>query len=373
MISASIGALSLWLGDVVSVKAVATVWRTWWLGDACGALVIVPLAVAWTRPVRHVVPRRRWLEAGLMLATTAALTELATRSDIPLAYLVFPGLIWAGLRFGQRGATLAVLIVVGVTVENTRHLLGPFYFHDITRSVLTTQLFIAVTAISALCIAAVVSEREEFAERLGESRAQLFKAADSERQRIERNLHDGAQQRLLALGVHLRLAVEEARRRPERSAAMIEEAEEELQAAFDELRELSQGIHPTVLTDLGLADAIRSVAARSTQSITLRELPVRRVDSAAEATGYFVFVEAVTNAQKYARATSIDVRARATSRDLSIEIVDNGIGGASETNGTGLRGLRDRVETIGGTFGIESRVGIGTRVHARIPLDGGSL
>lgn len=373
MISASIGALSLWLGDVVTVNAVATVWRTWWLGDACGALVIVPLAVAWTGPMRHVVPRRRWLEAGLMLATTAALTELATRSDIPLAYLVFPGLIWAGLRFGQRGATLAVLIVVGVTVENTRHLLGPFYFHDITRSVLTTQLFIAVTAISALCIAAVVSEREEFAERLGESRAQLFKAADSERQRIERNLHDGAQQRLLALGVHLRLAVEEARRHPERSAAMIEEAEEELQAAFDELRELSQGIHPTVLTDLGLADAIRSVAARSTQSITLRELPVRRVDSAVEATGYFVFVEAVTNAQKYARATSIDVRARATSRDLSIEIVDNGIGGASETNGTGLRGLRDRVETIGGRFGIESRPGIGTRVHARIPLDGGSL
>lgn len=308
-----------------------------------------------------------------MLATTAALTELATRSDSPLAYLVFPGLIWAGLRFGQRGATLAVLIVVGVTVENTRHLLGPFYFHDITRSVLTTQLFIAVTAISALCIAAVVSEREEFAERLGESRAQLFKAADSERQRIERNLHDGAQQRLLALGVHLRLAVEEARRRPDRSAALIEEAEEELQAAFDELRELSQGIHPAVLTDLGLADAIRSVAARSTQSITLRELPVRRVDSAAEATGYFVFVEAVTNAQKYARATSIDVRARATSRDLSIEIVDNGLGGASEANGTGLRGLRDRVEAIGGMFGVESRVGIGTRVHALIPLDGGLL
>jgi signal transduction histidine kinase len=154
---------------------------------------------------------------------------------------------------------------------------------------------------------------------------------------------------------------------------MIEEAEAELQAAFDELRELSQGIHPAVLTDLGLADAIRSVAARSTQSIALRELPVRRVDSAAEATGYFVFVEAVTNAQKYARASSIDVRARATSRDLSIEIVDNGIGGASETNGTGLRGLRARVETIGGTFGIESRVGIGTRVLAQIPLDGGSL
>jgi signal transduction histidine kinase len=92
-----------------------------------------------------------------------------------------------------------------------------------------------------------------------------------------------------------------------------------------------------------------------------------------EAAGYFVFVEAVTNAQKYARATSIDVRARATSDVLSIEIADNGTGGASEANGTGLRGLRDRVETIGGTFGIESRAGMGTRVLAQIPLDGGSL
>jgi signal transduction histidine kinase len=369
-ISATIGSLSLWLGDVVKDDAL-TVWRTWWLGDACGALVIVPFAVAWTRPARHVMTRRRWIEAGLMVATTALSTELATRSNSPITYLVFPGLIWAGLRFGQRGATLAVLIVVGVTVRNTTHLEGPFYFDDITRSVLTTQLFIAVTALSALCIAAVVSEREEFAERLGESRAQLFKAADSERQRIERNLHDGAQQRLLALGIHLRLAVEEVQRRPERSAALIEEAEAELQVAFDELRELSQGIHPTVLTDLGLADAIRSVAARSTQSITLRELPSRRVDATAEAAGYFVFVEAVTNAQKYARATSIDVRVRATSHTLSIDIVDNGVGGASETQGTGLRGLRNRVESAGGRFEIDSRRGIGTRVHAEIPLDTG--
>ena len=366
-ISATVGSISLWLGNVVSSESIPTVWRTWWLGDACGALLVVPLAIAWSRPISVPVTRRRVLEAALMLATTAALSDLATRTHRPLAYLVFPVLIWAALRFGQRGATLAVLVVVGLTVWNTTHLVGPFYFHDITRSVLETQVFIAVAALSALCLAAIVSEREQFAERLGESRAQLFKAADAERQRIERNLHDGAQQRLLALGVHLRLAAEQARRAPEQAAIMIEEAECELQVAFDELRELSQGIHPTVLTDLGLANAIRSVAARSAQPITLLELPARRVESAVEATGYFVFMEAVTNAQKYAHASTIQVRARVSERALWIEVLDDGVGGASESAGSGLAGLRARVESVGGTFTVASRIGEGTRISADIP------
>jgi signal transduction histidine kinase len=366
-ISASVGSISLRLGHVITSDSIPTVWRTWWLGDACGALLVVPLAVAWSRPVRVPLTRRRVLEAILMLATTAALSDLATRTHRPLAYVVFPALIWAALRFGQRGATVAVLVVVGFALWNTTHLAGPFYFHDITRSVLEAQLFVVVAALSALCLAAVVSEREQFAERLGESRAQLFKAADAERQRIERNLHDGAQQRLLALAVHLRLAAEQARRAPEQAAVMIEEAERELQDAFDELRELSQGIHPTVLTDLGLANAIRSVAARSAQSITLLELPAQRVETAVEATGYFVFMEAVANAQKYARASTIQVRARASESMLWIEVFDDGLGGATESVGSGLGGLRDRVEGVGGTFRVSSRIGDGTRICADIP------
>ena len=370
-ISASVGSLSLRLGGVIASDAIPTVWRTWWLGDACGALLLVPLALAWARPIRHAITRRRSLEAVLMIVATVALSEIGTRSDRPLAYLVFPALIWAGLRFGQRGATLAVLIAVGVTVWNTTHLEGPFYYHDITHSVLSTQLFIAVASLSALCVAAVVSERERFAGRLGESRAQLFKAADAERQRIERNLHDGAQQRLLALAVHLRLAAEQARRAPEETAIMIEKAEGELQVAFDELRELSQGIHPTVLTDLGLANAIRSVAARSAQPISVLELPSQRVDSSAEATAYFVFMEAVANAQKYARATSIQVGVRTSERVLWIEVVDNGVGGATASIGSGLGGLRDRVEAVGGRFRVVSIVGKGTRVSADLPLESG--
>ena len=368
IVSATVGSLSLRLGGVVATDSIPTVWRTWWLGDACGALVVVPLALAWVRPL-HAVPRRRYVEAALMIAAVAGLSWVATDSPRSLIYLAFPGLIWAALRFGQRGATLSVLIVVGFAIWSTTHLNGPFHYHSITRTVLSTQLFIAVAAISALYLAAVVSERESYAVRLGDSRARMLRAADAERQRIERNLHDGAQQRLLALAVHLRLAAERAEEAPEEAPKLIADAEGELQVAFDELRELSQGIHPTVLTDLGLATAIRSIAARSLQPITLHELPAVRVDGTAEGIAYFVFMEAVTNAQKHGHASVIQVRASVFDHALRIEISDDGVGGATELAGSGLRGLRDRVEDVGGTFSVESIEGCGTRVAATLPLE----
>jgi signal transduction histidine kinase len=368
-VSATVGSVSLLLGDVISRGEVPTVWRTWWLGDACGVLLLVPLAIAWSRPLARPLTRGRLIEATFMIAATAALSELASRSHRPLVYLVFPALIWAALRFGQRGATVSILIAVGFTVWNTTHLEGPFYFTDINLSVLSTQLFIAVASLSTLCLAAVVSEREQFAESLGESRAQLFRAADAERQRIERNLHDGAQQRLLALAVHLRLAAQRAEQAPEQAAGLIQDAEAELQVATDELRELSQGIHPAILTDLGLADAIRSVAARSAVQVKLLELPARRVGGLAEATAYFVFMEAVANAQKHAGASTIRVRASSSPRELRIEVADDGIGGAAEGAGSGLRGLRQRVEDVGGSFNVQSTLARGTLIVAAIPLD----
>jgi integral membrane sensor domain MASE1 len=158
-VSATVGSVSLLLGDVISRGEVTTVWRTWWLGDACGVLLLVPLAIAWSRPLARPLTRSRLIEAMFMIAATAALSELASRSHRPLVYLVFPALIWAALRFGQRGATVSILIAVGFTVWNTTHLEGPFYFTDINLSVLSTQLFIAVASLSTLCLAAVVSER----------------------------------------------------------------------------------------------------------------------------------------------------------------------------------------------------------------------
>ena len=152
---------------------------------------------------------------------------------------------------------------------------------------------------------------------------------------------------------------------PDDAARALDDARAQLALAVDELRELAHGIHPAVLSDLGLGRAMRSAATRSSVPIELVEIPVERASDAAEATAYHVFAEAVANAQKHARATSIRVRAGVRSRTLHIEIVDDGAGGAAE--GPGIVGLRDRVETAGGRFEIESIAGRGTRVAARIP------
>lgn len=367
MVSATVGTLASRLGGVVSTDAFITVWRTWWLGDACGALVVVPLALAWSRP-RTTLSRARAAEFVLMLAVTGTLTEVAFSSPKALEYLAFPGLIWAGLRFGQRGATLALVLVTGVAIWDTRNADGPFAFHSITHSILSTQLFIAVATVSALCVAAIVSERERFAAGLEESRTAALRAADSERRRIERDLHDGAQQRLVALLIRLRVAEEQLPQEPGRAVQVLSDAETELGIALEELRELSHGTHPTVLTNLGLATAIRSIAARAGQRIHLVELPTAPVDAAAEATAYYVFLEAVTNAQKHAPHAMVSVRVRASGRALTIEVRDDGPGGADETVGGGLDGLRERVEAVGGMFRLQSGEGGGTTVTAVLPL-----
>ncbi len=366
MVSATIGTLSSLLGGVVTAAAFPTVWRTWWLGDACGALVVVPLALAWSRP-RPRLTRSRAVEGVVMLAATGALTAIGSSTPKSLVYLAFPGLIWAGLRFGPRGATLALVVVTGVTIWDTRHHSGPFHFHSITHSILSTQLFIAVATVTTLCVAAVVSEREQFARRLEESRTETLRAADSERHRLERDLHDGAQQRLVALLIRLRIAGEQLGRTPEATAETLTAAETELQVALDELRELSQGLHPAVLGDLGLVTAIRSVAARASQRIHFVELPSVPLDEATERTAYFVFLEAFTNTQKHATDAEVNVRIEAAERYLVIEVSDNGPGGAAETPGHGLAGLRERVEEVGGTFGVRSIRGVGTTVTAVLP------
>jgi len=366
-VSATVGAISLRLGGVISTGGIPKVWRTWWLGDATGALVIVPFALAWYRPRARDWRIGRPYEAALLLATVVALSEIVMSSDRPLSYVLFPALIWAALRFGLRGGTLAVAVTTFITVWKTTHYLGPFYFHSITRSVLITQLFIGVAALSTLCLAVVVSEREALAARLRASRARLVDATYAERRRIERNLHDGAQQRLTALAYQLHEAGEELRRAPKVSASLIAGAEQELKLAIDELRELAHGIHPSGLTTFGLAKVIPMVAARSTVPVELVELPSRRFADAGEAAAYYVIVEAITNAQKHAHASAIRVRCCAARDGIEVEIVDDGIGGATESAGSGLEGLRDRIEAMGGEFDVESAAGRGTRIAASIP------
>jgi signal transduction histidine kinase len=262
---------------------------------------------------------------------------------------------------------VAIAVAAGFAVWETTRQVGPFAYESLTYGELSAQLYIAIAAISTLFLAVVVAEREDVTRRLAASRARLVRSADAERRRIEQNLHDGAQQRLTALVVQLRMYEDRAREYPDAAAGMFEDASHELTLAIDELRELAHGIHPSALTDRGLADALRAIALRSPLPIQLLEVPSSQLNATVEATAYFVVSEAIANARKYAGAATVQVRVGQSDGTLHIEVADDGRGGALARPGSGLEGLQDRVEAVGGTLKIVSPAGDGTRILATIP------
>jgi PAS domain S-box-containing protein len=203
-------------------------------------------------------------------------------------------------------------------------------------------------------------------EELAASRARLVEAGDAERRRLERNLHDGAQQRLVSLSVNLRLAGARLKDDVDAQAA-LDRAGEELAQALEELRELARGIHPAVLSRSGLEPAIAALAARAPLPVVMDVGLECRLPEPVEAAAYYVVAEAMTNAAKYAHASEVLVRVDRTDGLARIEVSDDGVGGAAPRRGSGLSGLADRVEALGGRLALESRVGEGTTVRAEIP------
>jgi PAS domain S-box-containing protein len=213
-----------------------------------------------------------------------------------------------------------------------------------------------------------ITQRKLWESELRASRARIVAAGDAERRRIERDLHDGAQQRLVNLGLTLQIA----RSRLVNGSAdvaleTLDEAIVELTGATAELRELARGIHPAVLSDGGLAPALSALVERSQPRAKLLAAPSERMPSAVEATAYFVVAEALTNATRHASSANVEVRAERRDGRLEVEVRDDGLGGADVDGGSGLRGLVDRVAAIGGELQIESPPGEGTVVLARIP------
>ena len=536
LISAVFGVVSLRLGDLIEAGDVGTVFRTWWLGDFSGGLVFAPVALVWaTRRSWH-VPRRRLLEGALLLTALFLLIELPSQEDVP--YIVFPVLIWAALRFGPFGAATAVAISSSLTVWNTAHGAGPFVRASITHSLLATQLFVAVAALTSLVLAAVTAERTradeaqqelaaeqaalrriatlvaagatpdrvfeevtaeaaqtlgastaslarfdhadtvtfigawsetgtlafpvgscvtlegagvlaavrqtgeqqrverydqlggpvaermatfgygsaaaapiklggnvwgalvaagrsdaplppsaeeqlaDFADlvaqalanadayrKLADSRARIVEVTDNERRRLERNLHDGAQQRLVSLALQLRLVKNAIGKDSDAAGSLLAQADDELELALEELRELARGIHPATLMTNGLQGALTGLARRAPVPVEIERIPAERLPEAVEVAIYYLVAEAITNVAKYAHATqaTVVVERAESNGHVTVAVVDDGAGGADPGSGTGLVGLTDRIEALGGRLDIDSPRGRGTRITAEIP------
>jgi signal transduction histidine kinase len=210
-------------------------------------------------------------------------------------------------------------------------------------------------------------ELDERIETLTESRAGVIDAADAERRRIERDLHDGAQQRLVSLAMNLGIARATLTDLPEPARQAIEQAHEEAKQALKELRDLVRGLHPAVLNDQGLDAALSGVAARAPIPVRLKVDIGRRVSPTIEAVAFFTVSEALTNIAKHAGATRAEVEVRRDRDRLHLLVYDDGCGGATMDRGTGLRGLAQRVESVDGTLKLSSPLGGPTTIEVELP------
>jgi signal transduction histidine kinase len=541
LVSAAFGPLSLRLGDVIPADELARVFRTWTLSDACGVLVVAPVILTWATTGVRGIRQRDVVLGAIALVLLVALAVLPPQRDVP--YIVFPVLLWSALRFGPRGASTAILVVCSITVWNTAHNAGPFVRESTTDSLLATQLFIAIAALTSLVLAAVTAERtrvaaalaaseaaqraladeqaalrrvatlvaggapprrvfeqvtEEVArllgmpgasvmrydgartatvvggwsedgklslpvsstfdldgatvvakvlrsgspqrvdryaeaggrlaetlqrsgyhaavaapvtvggglwgalaagtrsdeplpegleqrlcdfaelvaqalanadahEQLAASRARLVEAGDAERRRLERNLHDGAQQRLVSVALDLRMVGATLDKDPPAARKTLAAAQDQLAKGLEELRELARGIHPAVLTERGLGPALQGLLARAPVPVEITEIPEERLAGPVEAAAYYVVAEAITNVAKYAQASYVTVSIRRSNGAATVVVTDDGIGGANPAVGSGLRGLADRIEALDGHLEVDSPTARGTRISAEIP------
>jgi signal transduction histidine kinase len=280
-------------------------------------------------------PTLRVLETGLPMRTDETSPELGSRFAVS-APVIVDGRLWGALT----ALRLASPFPEGSEVRLRS-------FADLT----------------AQAVANAIAREEMRA-----SRARIVQAADEARQRLERDLHDGAQQHLVATSFSLRLAIAKLPEGADEARTLLAAAAEDLSQAMGELRELARGIHPNVLTDRGLGPALEVLAHRAPCPVTVQSDLPERLPAPVEAALYYVVAESLTNAAKYAEASSVEVRVAREEGVALVEVADDGVGGADPTLGSGLRGLADRVEALDGRLRFESPKNGGTRVWAEIPL-----
>jgi len=220
-------------------------------------------------------------------------------------------------------------------------------------------------------VATAVGNAENRAE-LAASRARIVAAADGTRRRIERDLHDGTQQRLVSLGLELRLAQSMVPAEVPELETEIGRVADELNGVVEDLREIARGIHPAILSEGGLGPALRTLARRAAIAVELDVAAIARLPEPIEVASYYVVSEALTNATRHAHASVVEVDAEASGGTLRVCVRDDGAGGADPLRGSGLVGLKDRIEALGGTFSIHSPAGGGTTVSCELPVVAGA-
>ncbi|MET0699605.1 MAG: GAF domain-containing sensor histidine kinase [Mycobacterium sp.] len=226
----------------------------------------------------------------------------------------------------------------------------------------TEERLTTFTRLTATAIATAQGRAEVAA-----SRARIVAASDESRRRIERDLHDGAQQQLVTLAMRMAMLSDCATTSPEMRAE-LKQASKLLSSVMDELREIAQGIYPAVLSQAGLGPALRTLARRSAVPVEVQIGVTTRLPTSVEVAAYYMVSEMLTNAVKHANASTVNIRAVVANATLHVSVVDDGIGGADPTKGSGLLGLQDRVEALGGRLRIHSPTGGGTSVNCAIPL-----
>jgi signal transduction histidine kinase len=326
--------------------------------------------------VLGVVAIARWVRAApqlrrLLLPTLAG----------GIAVLVIAGQIWHELLSDEFVRTSQEVVAVVLVLVPLAFLLGILRAHYARAgmAVLVTALQQAPDSrqFSELLdhaaefepeLVDVVGAAGGVVEQLADSRTRLMEAGDAARRRIERDLHDGAQQRLVAIAMTLRMTEDRIREDPDTAAELVAAARKDLAASLDELRELARGIHPAAL-EHGLEVALQSLASRSPTPVTLSVDLDERLPRPVELAAYFVACEALANAGKYAEASRVTIRVNRAGETMAIEVADDGVGGAERASGSGLRGLADRVGALGGRLSVVSPPGGGTTLMAELPCE----
>lgn len=377
-VSATVAMLALRAGEVIETSEMGVFWRSWWLGGLAGGLVVVPLAMAWAHTRATAWRGRRAVEGALMLAAVIGLSAIALSADQPLTYIVFPAFIWAALRFGPPGATLAVAVAAVIAVQATSRAAGPFVEHSPTDSALNLQLYIVFAALTTFCLAAIVSERRRAALELAESQRREGERAALERQRIARDLHDSVSQSLFSTTLHVRTAQHALELEKPNSTGPVEEELNEIgqltRGALAEMRALIFELRPGALAEEGLVAALTKQAA----ALSAREGLVIEVDGPAhlpigpetEEQLYRLGQEALANVVKHARADTATVRIAGTGNTVSIEVSDDGHGfdpAAVGPDHFGLRSMRGRVADLGGRLEVTSTPDRGTVLRVVVP------